>query len=447
MKDDVHNTNMLTYNRTGADAAEKTMTYQGNRMAGVSSTGMNASGSVSYGDIGRVVPSDVDVVTQMAYEGTEVQENGQLRMLLFTGGYVDFSGSEPRYCWYTHDHLGSVRAVSDAQGNVFADYAYRPYGEEFVVGDLAGESVYNEGVHEGGMVIGKPHPIDGGLTETYSAKALPEWQPYRFSGKESLTRVGLDLYDFGARMYSPSNARWMTMDPLCEKFYDTSPYVYCNGNPVNYYDPDGRNPIAGALIGAALDFSLQVGVHMMKGEGLVDAVRSVDYTSVATAGITGAISPSSLLGKAGMLTAIVVDAAVDITPASGVSTIFDAGKAEGKTMGDAVTVFISGALGVDAGSAVSREIAAGLKREATSTATATMTKEVKQNRRMLSDVANNKNVQAGEKLIVGNSTKLGGEAAKSAMNSNNRPPLVLTIEQGEVENDTPPSRYYFNPTF
>ena len=28
------------------------------------------------------------------------------------------------------------------------------------------------------------------------------------------TPVGLDLYDFGARMYSPSNMRGLTMDPL-----------------------------------------------------------------------------------------------------------------------------------------------------------------------------------------------------------------------------------------
>ena len=38
-------------------------------------------------------------------------------MLLFDGGYVDFSGEKPRYCWYTKDHLGSVRVVSDADGN------------------------------------------------------------------------------------------------------------------------------------------------------------------------------------------------------------------------------------------------------------------------------------------------------------------------------------------
>ena len=76
---------------------------------------------------------------------------------------------------------------------------------------------------------------------TYSAAEESDWQPYKFGGKESLARVGLDLYDFGARMYSPSNMCWMTMDPLAEKYYHISPYAYCAGNPVNLADPDGMD--------------------------------------------------------------------------------------------------------------------------------------------------------------------------------------------------------------
>ena len=39
--------------------------------------------------------------------------------------------------------------------------------------------------------------------------------------------------------------RWLlgfsaTVDPLAEKYYSTSPYAYCGGNPVNRTDPDGR---------------------------------------------------------------------------------------------------------------------------------------------------------------------------------------------------------------
>ena len=74
---------------------------------------------------------------------------------------------------------------------------------------------------------------------TLVSRTCATWPPFKFSGKESLARVGLDLYDFGARMYSPSNMRWLTMDPLCEKYYSISPYAYCAGVPVNLVDPDG----------------------------------------------------------------------------------------------------------------------------------------------------------------------------------------------------------------
>ena len=56
--------------------------------------------------------------------------------------------------------------------------------------------------------------------------------------------VGLPSYmslSGGARMYSPSNIRWLTMDPLCEKYYSISPYAYCAGNPIKLIDPNGQD--------------------------------------------------------------------------------------------------------------------------------------------------------------------------------------------------------------
>ncbi len=50
-----------------------------------------------------------------------------------------------------------------------------------------------------------------------------------FSGKENQSFLGASIpfLDFGARMYNPAIARWTAADPLSEKYYGISPYVYC----------------------------------------------------------------------------------------------------------------------------------------------------------------------------------------------------------------------------
>jgi hypothetical protein len=52
---------------------------------------------------------------------------------------------------------------------------------------------------------------------------------------------GLDYYDYSARMYDPVQTRFTTMDPLAEKYYSVSPYVYALNNPILYVDPDGKD--------------------------------------------------------------------------------------------------------------------------------------------------------------------------------------------------------------
>lgn len=65
-------------------------------------------------------------------------------------------------------------------------------------------------------------------------------QPYKYSGKELDTSHGLNLYDFSARHYDGTVPRFTTVDPLAEKHYSWSPYVYCLNNPLRFIDPDGR---------------------------------------------------------------------------------------------------------------------------------------------------------------------------------------------------------------
>jgi RHS repeat-associated protein len=64
-------------------------------------------------------------------------------------------------------------------------------------------------------------------------------QPYKYNGKELDTERGLNLYDYGARLYDPALARWTTVDPLEELNVSISPSVYCSDNPINRIDPTG----------------------------------------------------------------------------------------------------------------------------------------------------------------------------------------------------------------
>ena len=142
-------------------------------------------------------------VTQRDYSGEFLYEGGVLKKILFDGGYVINGESGPVYMFFLKDHLGSVRAVVSETGVVQQMNHYFPYGDLFP--NTSNDSSGNR---------------------------------YRYTGKESGDEIG--LYDFSARFLHTRFGRFTTIDPLAEKYPDISPYAYCNGNPVNYVDPDGK---------------------------------------------------------------------------------------------------------------------------------------------------------------------------------------------------------------
>lgn len=141
------------------------------------------------------------------YVGNLVYKDGVLEKILIDGGFI--TASDGRYHFFVTDHLGNVRVVVNDAGVIEQVNQFYPYGESIEL---------------------DPASANPGL-ETITEN------PYKWSGKEWDEEQ--NAYDFGARMYSASDARWTTMDPLCEKYYSISPYSYCAGNPVNLVDPDG----------------------------------------------------------------------------------------------------------------------------------------------------------------------------------------------------------------
>jgi RHS repeat-associated protein len=81
-----------------------------------------------------------------------------------------------------------------------------------------------------------------GLTFNSYTRENSTANDYKFTGKEEQNELGLNLIDFGIRMYDPALARWMVIDPLAHKLYAWSPYNYAINNPVLFVDPDGALP-------------------------------------------------------------------------------------------------------------------------------------------------------------------------------------------------------------
>ena len=141
-----------------------------------------------------------------------------LDCVLTTGGRIvankNSSGTITGYTVYHHitDHLGSVRAITDAStGTVVETSDFMPFGTRW--SQTSGNS---------------------------SATITDATNRWRYSGKEEQKAINstLPLIDYGARMYDPAIARWMSVDPMAEKYYPMSPYGYCAGNPI--YDKDGN---------------------------------------------------------------------------------------------------------------------------------------------------------------------------------------------------------------
>jgi RHS repeat-associated protein len=105
--------------------------------------------------------------------------------------------------YYALDHLGSVRVVFDASGNVVARADYAPFGETTgIVGTLP---------------------------------------PVQFTGQARDGEAGMDY--FGARFYQPRHGRFSTVDPVYAGLFDPQSwnrYTYVRNSPLALVDPDGR---------------------------------------------------------------------------------------------------------------------------------------------------------------------------------------------------------------
>ena len=140
--------------------------------------------SVDFGQTKELTASETLNVDSTDYYGSLTAENGEAKIYNFGGGYCTFDGA-CKFHYFDRDHQGNVRAIVSTAGTIEQIMNYYPFGAPY-----CDNTTLN-----------------------------PDFQPYKYNGKEFETMHGRNAYDYGARFYDPLLPTWDRMDPLCEKYY------------------------------------------------------------------------------------------------------------------------------------------------------------------------------------------------------------------------------------
>ena len=142
--------------------------------------------------------------TRREYVGPCEYVDGRLARVNVPQGYIDSLGVLHAY-------------IRDIQGNVAGVYAAK-------AGKKSLEQLNDYYAY-------------GGLTADSRGQ---DRNRYKHTGKELVTDLGLNSYDFTARWQYPMAGRFDVPDDKASEYNWLSPYTFCGGDPVNLSDPTGK---------------------------------------------------------------------------------------------------------------------------------------------------------------------------------------------------------------
>ncbi|MBR5907789.1 MAG: hypothetical protein IKZ50_05285, partial [Bacteroidales bacterium] len=135
------------------------------------------------------------------------------------------------------DHLGSIRVITDSQGNTLERNDYYPYGLQT---DL-GRSYTSLGDKYRVRIPTSFTSNNPNISNLAVTSPSFEILPYRmlYNGKELQMIAQSRLIDYGARQYDPTIARWIIIDPMSESFFNLSSFIFCSNSPIIRKDNNG----------------------------------------------------------------------------------------------------------------------------------------------------------------------------------------------------------------
>ncbi len=265
--------------------------------------------------------------TDVEYLGGFQYQQESLQFIPILGGYVYFDGTSNtyKYVYVISDHLGNNRV------------SYSDTNNDGMINDtelLSNSDYYPMGLlHQG--------DYSSGIASSYN---------YKFQGKELQLENGINLYDFGSRLYDPAVGRWFSVDPQ-NQFH--SPYLAMGNNGVSLVDPDGEYALSAAAIGIIAATIVGGGVAAIKtasnggdlGQSIGAFIKGATISGVSatvTSGIGSLVSPATSVAAssagAGASNVPAITAAADIPASFGTGAASaGAGKLLGAIAGQAAS--------------------------------------------------------------------------------------------------------------
>lgn len=125
--------------------------------------------------------------------------------------------------------------------------------------------------------------------------------PYLFAGERLDSGPG--LYQLRARYYSPSLGRFLSRDPADGRLASPSslhPYLYANGDPIDYRDPSGRESLLALslalAINTAIENAFEISKDVVEGCAAIGKLNVIGQTVMWGSLAATAVAQYQLLG-------------------------------------------------------------------------------------------------------------------------------------------------------
>ncbi len=148
-------------------------------------------------------------------------------------GFEYTSNSGTREYLYIRNIQGDITSIIDTEGNIICTYTYDGYGNHIV--------------------------LDENGKEDTSLTSIGHLNPFRYRGYYFDEESG--LYYLNSRYYDPETGRFISPDVLSildetkGQINGLNLYMYCNDNPIMFYDPNG-NAFLSIVFGMAIGFAI-----------------------------------------------------------------------------------------------------------------------------------------------------------------------------------------------